>query len=369
MKFDYYKILGLERDAHIADIKKAYRSLAMKHHPDRNPEDESSEERFKLVTEAYEVLKDYEKRVEYDRIISDIEYELANKIESAADDYNLIFDEMLRDFLRGFFHERKSEKKKSENGADLRYNMKLTFEEAALGVKTEIRIPCRIQCQQCDGTGLKAGAKAVLCKGCKGIGRIKKESGIFEKCRACNGSGIIITAYCKRCNGSGKIQSRLTIPVNVPSGVETGTRLQINGMGMPGSNGGKPGSLFLVIHVKKHPFFIREDLNIICDTCIPFYKAILGSEIDVPCLRGTKRIKIAPGTQAGNEIRLHERGIYSQNSDKKGDLIIRLKIEMPKKISKEEKKIFRMMDKSINMSTYPSSLKFNKNMEKIKKSE
>jgi molecular chaperone DnaJ len=365
MKFDCYKILGLERDATIADIKKAYRSLAMKYHPDRNPEDESSEERFKLVTEAYEVLKDNRKRADYDRIISAVEYELSNSIESAQDDFLVPSDEILGDFLRGFFSERESSKKKSRRGEDLRYNLKLTFSEAALGAETEIRIPCQIQCPECVGTGVKAGAKAVICSGCRGKGKVKNSRGLFETCHICNGSGAIITASCKRCNGSGSIQSRLSILIDVPPGVEAGTRLQVKGMGMPGSNGGEHGDFFVVVHVKKHPFFEKEGLNVICSVPIPFFKAILGCSLEIPTLEGKRKVKIPPGTQFGKEIRLHGLGILSQQDRKKrGDLIIRLKVEMPKKLSREEKKILKTLEKDSKMKAYPLTSKYKKKMEK-----
>lgn len=362
MKFDCYKILGLERDATIADIKKAYRSLAMKYHPDRNPEDESSEEKFKLVTEAYEVLKDSRKRAEYDRIIEVVEYD---GIESVYDDFSIPADEILGDFLRGFFSERESSKKKSRRGEDLRYNLKLTFSEAALGVETEIRIPCQIQCPECVGTGVKAGAKAVICSGCRGKGKVKNSRGLFETCHICNGSGAIITASCKRCNGSGSIQSRLSILIDVPPGVEAGTRLQVKGMGMPGSNGGEHGDFFVVVHVKKHPFFEKEGLNVICSVPIPFFKAILGCSLEIPMLEGKRKVKIPAGTQFGKEIRLHGLGILSQQDRKKrGDLIIRLKVEMPKKLSREEKKILKTLEKDSKMKAYPLTSKYKKKMEK-----
>ncbi len=362
MKIDYYKILGLDRNAGMADVKKAYRSHAMKYHPDRNPDDESSEERFKLIIEAYEILKDREKRDEYDRIVSAVEHEQANSHESISDDFFIPPDEILGDFLRGFFNKQQSSRQKSHDGKNLRHNMRLTFHEAALGVETEIRIPCQIKCHQCDGTGLKAGAKAVVCSACKGRGKTEIRRGLPRLCRVCNGSGALMTGYCNKCNGSGNIQSRRSIPVSIPPGVETGTRLQIKGMGMPGRNGGKAGSLFIVVNVTKHPFFYKQDLNIVCDVPIPFFKAILGSDLEIPTLEGKKRIKIPAGVQTGKEIKLRGKGIRSQFTRKRGDLIVRLRVELPEKISREDRRALRSLEENSNAEHYPLFLKFNKKL-------
>lgn len=364
MKFDCYKILCVDRNASISDIKKSYRNLAKKYHPDRNPNDDSSEERFKLVTEAYEVLKDSEKRDAYDRIISSGPLETQNNAGPTWENF-FSADETLGDFLRGFYNIKDAGRPKGHDGRDLRYNLKLTFKEAALGVKTEIMIPVRQTCPQCGGTGRRAGTKSVICYGCHGKGKVKTWRGLFETCQKCSGAGAVGSAACKRCKASGKIQARRTIAVNVPLGVETGTRVYLKGMGMPGKNGGRPGSLILVMHVKNHPLFKREGLNIICPFPIPFFKAALGCTLEIPMLEGKKTIKIPPGTQTGKEIRLRGRGIRAPQDQKRGDLIVRLKVEMPKKLSREDRRILRMLDQNSNLKNYRSIMKFNRAMERL----
>lgn len=362
MKFDYYKILGLERNANISDIKRAYRKLAMQFHPDRNPGDNLSEERFKLVTEAYEVLKDANRRLEYDRIMASKVAEQAQRSSSFQDDFFIPADEMLGDFMRGFYSRNGDDKKSGRRGRDLRHNLKISFEEAALGVETEIKIPSSTQCPQCNGTGMKAGAKAIICTGCRGKGKVRNNKGLLTVCHICNGSGAVISGFCKRCNGSGKVRCRHSILVHVPPGVEAGTRLQVKNMGGPGSSGGKPGDLFVVIHVKKHPFFYREDFNVICNVPVPIFKAIPGCSLEIPTLEGKRKVKVPAGAQTGMEIRLSGLGIRSQQKKKRGDLIIRLHIEIPKKFSIKEKRILKTLEENIKIEKYPLTLRYIKNL-------
>ena len=365
MKIDYYKILGLNRNAGIDDVKKAYRSLAMQYHPDRNPEDESSVERFKLVTEAYEVLIDVKKRAKYDRVLSAFEFHDAEGVESGTDEYFIHEDEILRDFLRGYYNKQQSKKHNRQNGEDLRHNLRLTFNEAAKGVEKQIRIPGESQCFQCGGTGLKAGAKAIVCFVCEGRGRVRKRGGVFEACHKCKGSGAVVTGFCNRCNGSGVVLARRQMVINVPPGVETGTRMQIKGMGMPGSNGGKAGNLFVVVNVKKHPFFKKKNLDIICEVPLTFIKAIFGCMLEVPVLDGMKRIKIPSGTQSGKLIRLRGQGISLLHNSKRGDLIIRLIVVVPEKVSREDRKVLRELEKSICPKNYPAVYDYFRKLEKF----
>lgn len=364
MQHNYYKLLGLEHTATQADIKKAYRSLAMQYHPDRNPQDESSEERFKLITEAYEVLKDSRKRAEYDRLAAIAAAKNEFNKRPSHDDLLVPDDEVLGEFLRGFYYRQDASKKKGRKGNDIRCNLRITFEEAALGVEKSIRIPCTINCPQCAGTGVKAGSKIMRCRECRGNGKAKTKKGFYATCTVCQGKGTIITAQCKRCSGSGEVQSRRSINVNVPPGIETGARLNVSGMGLPGKNEGKPGDLYVVVQVKKHPFFDKHDSDIVCTVPIPFVTAVLGCTLEVPTLNGKKKIKIPPGVQTGQRFVLSGFGVSAKNKKKRGDLIIILKVEMPKKLTRDEKKVLRTLSDTIRSDAYPLTKAFNSKLEK-----
>jgi len=365
MKLDYYRVMGLQGTTSAADIKKAYRRLAMQYHPDRNPGDESSEERFKLIKEAYEVLKDPRKRAKHDRMIAAFEARLTGKRQAAREEVFIPDDEILGDFLKGFYDKSENPGKKVRKGKDIRYNLKITFKEAARGAKKEIKLPCETVCPQCEGTGVRPGAGAAVCPGCRGKGKVKYSRSYFELCHTCNGSGAVITGHCTKCKGSGTVQSRRTILILVPPGVEAGTRLQMKGMGTPGSNGGKPGDIIVVVHVKRQPFFERDDLNIICNVPVPFIKAALGCSLEVPTLDGKKKVKVPPGSKTGRQIRFKAQGIRSQQSRKNGDLIICLKVEMPNKLSREEKRVLKTLQENSKPETYPRTAKYKKNMEKL----
>ena len=254
---------------------------------------------------------------------------------------------------------------KQGNYCKILFNLKITFKEVARGTEKEIQIPVKIQCPQCDGTGIKAGAKMVACSGCRGKGRVKDAKGLFQICPACSGAGAVYTAHCTRCKGKKMILSRRLLQVHVPSGIETGTRLQVKGMGMEGKDGGVPGDFFVVIHVDRHPLFERLGLNIFCTVPVPFFKTLRASTIDIPTLEGIKKVKASPGIQTGKEIKLSGKGICEAATKKRGDLIFRIAVEMPKKLPKKDKKTLREMEKDFDLKAYPASLKFYKTMNRL----
>lgn len=364
MKADYYKILGIKKTADINDIKRAYRNLAMQYHPDMNPGDVSAEERFKIVTQAYEVLKDSKKRAAYDKSLLKTVFHLKGRGSQYKKDFYMPQDEMLRDFFKGFYFRQESVKAKSRKGKDLRQNLKISFKDAALGTETAVNVPCIKECSNCGGTGIRAGAKAVICSVCRGRGIAKDKQGLFQTCLKCNGSGAVITSYCARCKGKGRIWSHDDVHIHVPAGVETGSRLKVNGMGMQGKNGGVPGDFFVVVHVEKDLFWEREGIHIVCAVPVPFFKAVIGSSIDVPTLDGIKKIKLPPKTQNGDEIRIPEAGIVSRDKEVRGDLVIRIIVERPKKMLRMDKRMLRELAKKNDLKGYPLTLEFKRKIEK-----
>jgi molecular chaperone DnaJ len=345
MKPDYYRVLGVPRTASAASIKTAYRSLAMKYHPDRNPGDELAEEKFKLVNEAYATLGNADKRSNYDRVLNRQAAETRQRETTPPpqNDFYMPHDDMLRDFYTGFYFRQDGDENRGQKGHDLRRNLKVSFKDAALGSTTEIPIPFWGTCLQCRGTGIRAGSKMTACTHCRGTGREKDRRGAAHQCAACKGSGKIATAYCLRCKGKGAVWAERPVPIRIPGGVETGARLQVRGMGLQGRDGGAAGDFMIVVHVEKHPFFERDGLDIICCVPISVYQAIRGGYVAVPALEGVKKIKIPKGLQSGAELRVKGGGAVSEKSSKYGDMVYRFHIEMPKKVSGLEKKLLQQL--------------------------
>jgi molecular chaperone DnaJ len=359
MKPDYYRVLGVNHTASDASIKKAYRSLAMNYHPDRNPGDELAEEKFKLVNEAYATIGNADKRIDYDAALR---HQTAESKRSATtpppqNDFYMPHDEVLRDFYEGFYFRKDAGKNRAKKGHDLRQNLKVSFKDAALGSTAEIHIPFLGNCQQCRGAGIRAGSKMVTCPTC--LGRYK------DHCTACKGAGKIATAHCRRCKGKGTVWSERPVHITIPGGVETGTRLHIRGMGLQGLDGGAAGDFMLVVHVEKHPFFERAGLDIICCVPIAFYQAMLGGYVTVPALEGVKRIRILKGLKSGAEIRLKGKGAVSENNNKHGDMVYRFHIEIPKKITRAEKKILQQLAGLPVHDGYPLMASFRKKLQKL----
>lgn len=360
-KHDYYEVLGIGRDAREDEIKKAYRNLAKKYHPDVNKAPDA-EEKFKELSEAYEILIDPDKRANYDRF----GYAGAESIFgregfkwSDFTHFSDIEDLFGRDFFgRDIFDvffggERRASRTGPMRGSDLRYDLNITLEDAAFGLKTEINAPRTGVCDLCKGTGAKPGTKINTCPTCNGTGQERRERrtpfGQFVSittCSRCHGEGKIIESHCPRCNGTGNIRHTRKISVKIPPGVETGSHLRISGEGDSGIRGGPPGDLYVVIYIRPHEFFRREDDNIVCEIPITFSQAALGDEIEVPTLRSRVRIKIPPGTQTGTVFRLRGEGIPHLNGRGKGDQNVIVKLKTPEKLGKEQRELFEKLAKT-----------------------
>ncbi len=347
-KRDYYEILGVNRNATDEEIKKAYRRLAVKYHPDRNPDNKEAEERFKEINEAYEVLKDPDKRRKYDLFGHTMGPGGAGGFEGFGEGFGGFggfgggFSDIFEDIFEDFFGTSTRKRKRPEKGADLRYNLEISFEDAAFGMETRIKIPRTETCPVCHGTGARSSVKLAICPTCRGTGQIRVHQGFFtltRTCYHCNGEGRIITDPCDRCNGKKRIQVERTLSVKIPPGVETGSRLRLAGEGEAGINGGPPGDLYIVITVREHPFFSRDGNDIICEVPISVVKAILGGKIEVPTLTGPVTLTIPPGTQPGSVLRVKGKGIKDLRGYGVGDQLVKIKVEIPKKLSPKQKEL------------------------------
>ncbi|MCX7794708.1 MAG: molecular chaperone DnaJ [Thermodesulfovibrionales bacterium] len=333
---DYYEILGVPRDATPDEIKKAFRKLALKYHPDRNPGNKEAEEKFKEINEAYACLSDPVKRQQYDQFgtatFSDTGF------GPFTTTFGDIFEDIFEDFF-GVFTGRRTQR--PVKGDDLRYNLTINLYEAAFGAEKIIDIPKTEPCADCVGTG-SAGRKPITCPNCRGTGQVRYQQGFFtisKTCAKCQGRGYFISDPCKKCNGTGFIQRIKAISVKIPSGVETGSKLKLRGEGEPGRNGGPPGDLYVYITVEEHPFFKRDGNNIICEVPITFPQAVLGAEIEVPTLEGNSKLKIPPGTASGTEFVLKGKGIQKLHGHSRGNQIVRVYIDVPKKLTPRQKEL------------------------------
>lgn len=350
-KQDYYELLGLSKGASDAEIKKAYRSLAMKYHPDRNPDDKEAEVKFREVTEAYEVLKDGQKRAAYDRYGHAAFAQGAgagagfggfNFDFGSAGGFGNIFEDIFSEFMGGA---RRSPRYEGERGADIRYNLEISLEEAFSGVKKEIEIQSSVKCEDCDGTGAAEGSKAETCEMCRGTGRVRRQSGFFieeRMCPSCHGTGKVIKNPCKKCGGTGKVSRKKVLEVNIPAGIDDENRMRLTGQGEAGSHGGPNGDLYIFVHIKPHKIFKREGMNLFCTVPLAMTTAALGGEMEIPCLDGTtEKITIEAGTQTGHEIRLRKKGMVGLQSRNTGDLFVRFKVETPTKLTAKQKELLK----------------------------
>ncbi|MEM9026378.1 MAG: molecular chaperone DnaJ [Verrucomicrobiota bacterium] len=346
---DFYDLLGVSKDASPEDMKRAYRKLAVKYHPDKNPGDATAEEKFKQISEAYDILKDPEKRAAYDRYghAAFQQGGMGNAGGGAGHDPFDIFREVFSGGGSGGggifdeFFGGGGGGRGNEGGADLRYDLEITLEEAAKGSEKEIRYRRNVTCSDCGGTGATAGAKAARCPDCGGTGQVTTSRGFIQfrqVCPRCQGSGQIIDNPCRTCSGEGRLQDTSTVKVKIPAGVETGSRLRSSGKGEAGSRGGPSGDLYIIIHVSEHEIFERSGDDLYTEIPIKFTVAALGGTIDVPTLFGKGNLKIPEGTQSGTTFRLRHQGMPSLRSGPKGDLLVRVTIEVPKKLSREQKK-------------------------------
>lgn len=336
---DYYKLLGVDRDASPEELKKAYRQLALKYHPDRNSGDKDSEERFKEINEAYTCLGDPEKRAHYDR------YGTAEGVGAGGFGFGAgaPFEDLFEDIFDGFFGAFGGAKKnRAAKGADLRYNLNVTLEEAAFGVEKTMKVPRWQSCETCSGSGAEPGNPPVTCTQCRGTGHIRFQQGFFsvsKTCGKCQGAGRIITHPCKTCDGGGKVKVQRELSIKIPAGVDSGSRLRLTGEGDFGSFGGPPGDLFVVLSVDEHPFFKRDGLNIHCRMPLSFPKAVFGGEIEVPTLNGPATLKIPPGTASGKSFHLKNKGVPRIGSHHRGDQVVDVYIEVPKKLTPRQKEL------------------------------
>ncbi|HEY9447128.1 MAG TPA: molecular chaperone DnaJ [Burkholderiales bacterium] len=343
-KRDYYEVLGLSRDTSEEDIKKAYRKLAMKWHPDRNPDNPKAEERFKEAKEAYEILSDGQKRAAYDQ------YGHAGVDPSAAGagagfgNFADAFGDIFGDIFGGGGGRSRST---VYRGADLRYNLEITLEEAARGTETRIRIPALDECGTCKGTGAKPGTQPTTCATCSGHGQVRMQQGFFsiqQTCPRCHGTGKTIPNPCPTCSGAGRVKQHKTLSVKIPAGVDQGDRIRLSGEGEAGVNGGPPGDLYVVIHIKQHAVFQRDHNDLHCEMPISFTTAALGGEIEIPTLDGYAKIKIPAETQTGKVFRLRGKGIKGVRSSTQGDLLCHVVVETPVHLTARQKELLQELD-------------------------
>jgi molecular chaperone DnaJ len=334
---DYYGLLGVPRNATEAEIKKAFRGLALKYHPDRNPDNKESEEKFKEINEAYSVLGDPEKKAHYDRF-GTAEGVGAGFGGFGGAGFGDIFEDIFGDFF-GFTGQRRQRPAK---GHDLRYDLDISLEESASGVEKHLEVPRWEACSSCRGTGSKPGKGPVTCSNCRGTGHVRYQQGFFsvsKTCGSCHGTGKIITDPCPPCKGNGKVKKVFTLSVKIPPGVDSGSRLRMTGEGEPGEYGGPHGDLYIILNIKKHPIFVRKGNDVLYEMRITYPQAVLGAEIEVPSLDGMTPLKIPPGTPPGKSFHIRGKGIPRLGGHGKGDEIVVVNIEVPKNITPRQREL------------------------------
>ena len=348
-KKDYYNVLGVSRNASPDEIKKTYRQLAMQHHPDRNPGDKGAEERFKEAAEAYSVLGEPQKRSLYDQ------YGHVGLRGETFSGFNstvfVDFEDILGNFFGFSFGDlfgsgTRQRRHQPQRGRDLALEMEITLEEAAAGVDKEISLNREEHCPICQGMGMRPGSKKGTCLACGGRGQLRHQQGFFtmaRTCSQCGGSGEIITAPCEECRGAGRVRQKNELRVRIPVGVEDGSRLRISNEGEAGERGAGRGDLYVVIKVKKHDFFEREENHLLCDISISFAQAALGVTVEIPLFEGSEKLRIPPGTQSGEVIRLKGRGFKDLESRRLGDLFVKVQVRTPEDLSKDQKSLLRQL--------------------------
>ena len=346
-KSDFYETLSVERDSGADEIKKAYRKLAMKYHPDRNPGDKKAEKNFKDVNEAYEVLKDNDKRAAYDRF-GHAAFEqgggpggFGGGASGFGSGFADIFDEMFGDFGGT----RRGSQQRPGKGADLRYNMEISLEDAFKGKQKEIRVPTSVACGPCNGSGTASSSGPAACPTCQGHGRVRSQSGFFtveRACPSCQGTGEVINDPCKNCGGEGRVHKEKTLSVNIPPGVEEGTRIRLSGEGEAGLRGAPAGDLYIFLQLQPHRLFQREAADIYCRVPIPMTRATLGGSIEMPTVDGTiARISIPAGTPTGHQFRLKGKGMSVLRSKARGDMFVQANVETPQNLTKRQKELLK----------------------------
>jgi len=339
---DYYEVLGINRDASEEEIKKAYRKFAMKWHPDRNPDNPKAEEHFKEAKEAYEMLSDAQKRGAYDQYGHAGIDPRAGMAGAGAAGGMGGFGDIFNDIFGDIFGGARSGRSNVFRGADLRYNLEITLEQAAHGFETRIRIPTMAQCETCHGSGAKAGTQPQTCPTCRGSGQVRVSQGPFsiaQTCPRCHGSGKIIPNPCATCGGIGRVKHQKTLSVRIPTGVDEGDRVRLSGEGEPGVNGGPAGDLYVQVHIKPHPVFQRDHDDLHCEMPISITTAALGGDIEIPTLDGSARIKVPTEAQSGKTFRLRGKGIKGVRSHTPGDLFCHVVVETPVNLTARQKEL------------------------------
>ena len=351
-KRDYYDILGISRNADEEGIKKAFRKLAIKHHPDKNPGNKEAEERFKEINEAYSILSDSQKRRAYD-LFGHAGAGVGGEGFGRGGGFDFDFgrggfNDIFSDIFEDFFGSSTRTRSRAERGTDLRYDLEISFDDAIFGKEIKIRIPRWETCPDCRGTGAKAGSTLKTCTACRGAGQVRYQQGFFTISRACghcHGQGRIISEFCMKCRGEKRLQKERTLTVKLPAGVDNGSRLRLAGEGEPGENGGHPGDLYVVITVKEHPVFSREGNHILCEVLISFTQAALGASVEVPTLKGKTELKIPPGTQHGKIFKLKGLGAPDPRGYENGDLVVKVKVAIPTKLTDRQKELLQELAK------------------------
>jgi molecular chaperone DnaJ len=358
-KRDYYEVLGLTRAASEVEIKASFRKLAMQWHPDKNPGDEECEHRFKEINEAYDVLKDGDRRAAYDRF-GHAAFEQGGGAGFGTDFASAFHD--IFDDLFGMGGRRGSRASGRERGADLRYNLEITLEEAFAGKTAQVRLPTSVTCETCSGTGAKAGTQPTACRNCGGSGRVRHAQGFFtleRTCPACQGRGSVIEQPCKACSGAGRMTRERMLEVQIPAGVEDGTRIRLAGEGEAGMRGGAAGDLYIFLSLIPHPMFQREGADLFCRVPISMTTASLGGEFEVPTIDGGRtRVKIPDGTQTGKRFRLTSKGMPVLRSKARGDMYVQVMVETPQKLTKRQKDLLKEFEKESSKDTHPESSGF-----------
>jgi molecular chaperone DnaJ len=360
MKRDYYEVLGVARTAGDEEMKKAYRKLALRYHPDKNPGKEA-EERFKECNEAYQILSDPQRRAQYDRF-GHAAFENGGM---GGFDFSGGFDDILGDLFGDFFGTGRGRggggRSRARRGADLQYQLEISFVEACKGCEKTLSVPRLARCETCGGRGAKAGTTPQTCPQCNGSGQIRFQQGFFsiaKTCGKCNGHGQVITNPCPSCEGQGARRVTYTVNVKIPAGVDTGSRLKLRGEGEVGQNGGPSGDLYVLLDVQEHPIFVRDGHDLVCEVPLSFAQAALGTEIEVPTLDSSVKVKVPPGTQSGHLFRIRGRGVPDLNGYGTGDEIVRVVIETPRKLTPRQRELLEEFAQISGEDVHPMSKSF-----------
>ena len=366
-KRDYYEVLGVQRNASEQDLKSAFRKLAKECHPDKNPGDKAAEQNFKELNEAYEALKDPQKRAAYDKFgHAAFDQGMGGRGGGFGPDFassmSDIFDDLFGEFMGGRRGAGQRSRSWRERGADLRYNMEITLNDAFAGKAAEIRVPASIACETCTGTGAKSGTKPKQCPTCGGAGKVRASQGFFtieRTCPSCQGRGEVIDDPCPACSGAGRVTKERTLSINIPAGVEDGTKIRLVGDGEAGLRGGPPGDLYIFLSIKPHAFFQRDGADIFCKVPIAMTSAALGGQIEVPALDGSAtRVKIPEGTESGKQFRLKGKGMPVLRSKVVGDMYIQVDVETPKSLTRRQRELLEEFERESHKETSPESSGF-----------